>query len=85
MVETKVETKQSKDVSEEEAELIFKGIKPEGIGQEMFKYYRYLANKWLKGRLKGTMFHISSDVVPIEGTKQFKKVTKTYYKSKENE
>jgi hypothetical protein len=31
-----VETKQSKDVSEEEADLIFKGVRPEKMDKEMF-------------------------------------------------
>jgi len=58
------------------------------MDREIFRYYRSLANRFLKERLKGHMFHTSVDYeeVQVEGSKEplFKRVTSTYVKPKED-
>jgi len=64
--------------------LIYNGIRPEGMSFEEFKFKRAYANKMLKTMLKGRLEHVSSWVDPIEGTKYYRKMTKTYIKPKED-
>jgi hypothetical protein len=63
--------------------LIYNGIRPEGMPFEEFKFKRAYANKMLKTALKGKLEHVSSWIDPIEGTKYYRKMTKTYIKPKE--
>ena len=58
-------------------ESINKGIRPEGMSYEAFKYYRKVLNKLLKKRLQGTLVHLSSTYGTIKGN------GKTYIKPKE--
>lgn len=58
-------------------ELINKGIRPEGMEYETFKYYRKLLNGLVKRRLKGELIHVSSTYGMPKGT------GKTYIKPKE--
>lgn len=65
-------------------DLVFNGIRPEGMDFEEFKFKRAYANKMFKTRLKGELFHKSSWLEPIKGTKYQRKRTKTYIKSVED-
>jgi len=69
---------------QEDVDLILQGIRPEGMDYEEFKILRAETKKMLKGYLKGRMFHKSSWVEEIPGTKYIYKKTKTYVKPKED-
>lgn len=71
------------ELSAEDADLIFKGVRPEGMNFVIFKYYRKLANDWLKKRKRGYLFHESIKIEEIDKEK-FKRISNTYVKSKEN-
>jgi len=71
------------EISAEDADLIFKGVRPEGMNFLIFKYYRSLANDWLKKRKKGYLFHESIKFEEI-GKDKFRKISNTYVKPKEN-
>ena len=58
-------------------ELINKGIRPEEMEYEAFKYYRRLLNSLVKRRLDGELIHVSSTYGMPKGT------GKTYIKPKE--
>lgn len=58
-------------------DMISKGIRPEGMDFEKFKYYRKICKSLLDRRLKGEIVHISSVYGQPEGTGV------TYVKSKE--
>ena len=70
-----------KSYSQEQIDLITKGVRPEDMDYEEFKTLRAEINKMLKGYLKGRVFHKSSWVEEIPGTKYIYKKTKTYIKS----
>jgi hypothetical protein len=70
------------ELTEEEANLISRGERPEDMDYELFSYYRKLANKFNKTKLKGAMFFTSVDYVPV-GDKSFRRVTDTYRKKDE--
>ena len=65
-------------------DLVFNGIRPEGMDFEEFKFKRAYANKMFKTTLNGELFHESSRSEPIEGTKYQRKLTKTYIKPRED-
>ena len=71
-------------LSDEAVDSIFKGVRPEGMEYNVFKYYQRLANNYTKQKLKGTFKHVSSWIEPIEGTKDFIRKTSTYVKPVEN-
>lgn len=50
---------------------------------EKFKYLRAQVNKMQKNYLKGQIEHLSSWIEPIEGTKMYRRMSKTYVKTKE--
>ena len=58
-------------------DLISKGIRPEGMDFEKFKYYRKITQTLLKRRLKGELVHVST----VQGLLKGKGVT--YVKPKE--
>ena len=64
-------------LSDEVVDSIFKGIRPEGMGYNVFKYYQRLTNAYTKQKLKGSFKHVSSWLESIEGTKPTKYVKKT--------
>ena len=68
---------QKGELTEEEANLISTGERPEGMDYELFSYYRKLANKFNKVKLKGKMIFTSVDYVPQED-KTYKRVTDIY-------
>lgn len=70
--------------SDEEVDLISKGIRPDSMDYNIFKYYRKLANNYVKVYLKGKYKHVSSWIEPVEGTKEFIRKTSTYIKPIEN-
>ena len=72
-------------LSDEVVDSIFKGIRPEGMGYNVFKYYQRLTNAYTKQKLKGTFKHVSSWIEPVEGTKEFVKKTDTYIKGVEGD
>ena len=72
-------------LSDEVVDSIFKGIRPEGMGYNVFKYYQRLTNAYNKQKLKGTFKHVSSWIEPVEGTKEFVKKTDTYIKGVEGD
>ena len=82
MDEEEVVTKPA--LSDEEVDLIFKGIRPEGMDYNVFKYYKKLTNVYTKQKLRGTFKHVSSWMEPIAGTKEFIRKTSTYIKPIEN-
>jgi len=49
-------------------DIINKGIRPEGMNYDTFKYYRRLLNGLLKRRLSGQMIHISSNLGMSKGS-----------------
>lgn len=65
-------------------DLIYNGIRPEGMSYDEFKFKRAYANKMLKLTLKGKLEHIATWREPVEGTKNYRKLTKTYIKPKED-
>lgn len=75
-----VRVKNTSPLTQEDTDLIFKGIRPEGMDFITFKYYQRLTNAYYKLKLKGTFKHVSSWMEPIEGTKGFVKKTDTYIK-----
>jgi len=75
---------QSSRYSQETIDLIIQGIRPEGMPFEEFKRLRAYSNKMKKTYLKGNMFHQSSWIEPVEGTKYYTKKTKTYIKPEED-
>ena len=83
MEEKKSQNQNPIELSAEDADLIFKGIRPEGMNFLIFKYYRSLANDWLKKRKKGYLFHESIKFEENDKEK-FRKISNTYVKSKEN-
>ena len=82
--ELQQEQKLSPYSQKEMDDLVFNGIRPKGMDFEEFKFKRAYANKMFKTRLKGELFHTSSWLEPIEGTKYQRKLTKTYIKEKED-
>lgn len=70
-------------LSQEDVDLIFKGIRPDNMEYEAFRYYRRIASAYYKQKLKGNFIHVSSWMEPIEGTKEFIRKTSTYIKPKE--
>ena len=41
-------------------DMISKGIRPEGMSMDKFRYYRKMTNALLKRRLKGELIHVST-------------------------
>jgi len=70
--ETK-EKKKKKKLTEEQTDLIFKGIRPGDISYEEFKYYRRIMQHTIKNHLKGRFFFISSNY-----NKEGKRITQTH-------
>ena len=58
-------------------DMISRGIRPEGMDFEKFKYYRKITQALLKRRLKGELVHVST----VQGLLKGKGVT--YVKPKE--
>ena len=58
-------------------DLISKGIRPEGMDYEKFRYYRKITQALLKRRLAGELVHVST----VQGLPKGKGVT--YVKPKE--
>jgi len=71
-----------KDLTDWQITQVMRGERPEGIEFDDFKKYRKDAKKLMKSYLSGKYIHISSQLVEIPGTKQFRKVTNTYVKPK---
>lgn len=63
-------------VTEEQSELILKGIRPKDMDYDTFKNYRKIMDKTIQNRLEGRFFFISSNL-----NKEGKRITKTYIKN----
>lgn len=75
--------KQSSRYSQTEVDQIMRGERPEGMDYEKFKYLRSQVKKMQKNYLKGQIEHLSSWIEPVEGTKMYRRMYKTYVKTKE--
>lgn len=71
------------EITAEEAELIYRGERPENMDFNLYKYYRALANRFRKERLKGELVHESVHYIEL-GKDKFKRVGNTYIKPKED-
>ena len=75
--------KMNKKLTTEELDLIFKGIRPEGMEYSEYKEYRKLMKSEVKKRLKGTLVFVSSTPEIDEDNKLTgKRLVRTYKKSK---
>ena len=75
--------KMNKKLTTEELDLIFKGIRPEGMEYSEYKEYRKLMKSEIKKRLKGTLVFVSSTPEIDEDNKLTgKRLVRTYKKSK---
>ena len=73
----------NKKLTTEELDLIFKGIRPEGMEYSEYKEYRKLMKSEVKKRLKGTLVFVSSTPEIDEDNKLTgKRLVRTYKKSK---
>ena len=70
-------------ITNEDLDLIFKGIRPEGMEYSEFKEYRSLMKSEVKKRLKGTLVFVSS-TPEIDKDNKFtgRRLVRTYKKSK---
>ena len=82
---------EKKGITDEELDLIFKGIRPEDVDFELYKGIRRSFRKALNKHLKGKFMFISNTPEVIEtedGKKEFnydKRYTKTYIKEVKND
>ena len=75
--------KMNKKLTTEELDLIFKGIRPEGMEFSEYKEYRKLMKSEVKKRLKGTLVFVSSTPEIDEDNKLTgRRLVRTYKKSK---
>lgn len=65
------------ELTEEEANLINTGIRPEDMDYKLFSFYRKMANKFNKVKLKGRKVFTSVDYIE-QPDKTYKRVTYTY-------
>lgn len=73
--------KMNKKLTTEELDLIFKGIRPEGMEFSEYKEYRKLMKSEVKKRLKGTLVFVSSTPEIDEDNKLTgKRLVRTYKK-----
>lgn len=71
----------NKKLTTEELDLIFKGIRPEGMEFSEYKEYRKLMKSEVKKRLKGTLVFVSSTPEIDEDNKLTgKRLVRTYKK-----
>jgi len=72
------------ELSKENKELLYKGIRPPGMPKDIYKNIMKVQREAYKIRKKGKMFYVASEIVeieePIEGSDKTrtKKVTKSY-------
>ena len=69
-----------KKITDDELDLIFKGIRPEGMEYSEFKEYRSLMKQQLKQRLRGRWFFISSTPEIKDDMPTGRQLTQTYKK-----
>ena len=75
--------KMNKELTTEELDLIFKGVRPEGMEYSEYKEYRKLMKSEVKKRLKGTLVFVSSTPEIDEDNKLTgRRLVRTYKKSK---
>ena len=71
---------EKKGITDEELDLIFKGIRPEGVEYSEFKEYRSLMKRQLRDNLRGRWFFISSTPEIKDNVPTGKQLTQTYKK-----
>ena len=73
---------ENKEITTEELDLIFKGIRPDGMDYTEFKEYKNLLYKEMKKRLRGQLVFVSSIPELENGKPTGKRLVKTYKSSK---